>query len=474
MGKNALEKNLLYETILEHVSGTVFVTDCKGRIVYSNQAAAKALGCSVEELLKMDIYELEDKGMTSGAVSIQVLEQQKAMTANVHYYDGKETIVMGEPVLNEEGELRYVVVYGQKKNVLSERIQILEKEKGLITQTLSHLLKDKENATLIAVSKVTLECMKIAAKAAKLDSTVMLYGETGSGKEVFANYIHEQSNRKEKLFLAVNCAAIPSELMESEFFGYERGAFTGANVKGKSGLFELANEGTLFLDEIGELTLPLQSKLLRVLESGEFQRVGGTKVLKTNVRIIGATNRNLKEMSDSGKFREDLYYRLNVIPINIPPLRERKEDIMELAVFFLGKLNKKYSQEKYFPTDSIDILCAYDWPGNIRELRNIIERAFVLSSTDCITKEQISNVLGGKKFSAAEKSFNVEEIIDDFTEEYTLKEITEKCQRQYIGKILDICKGDVVSAAKMLGVSRSGLYKKIEKLGMMKRTLWIE
>lgn len=220
-----------------------------------------------------------------------------------------------------------------------------------------------------------MEIISLSKRVAPLDTTVILLGETGVGKEVFAKYIYQNSSRNDKPFIKVNCGAIPANLVESELFGYEKGAFTGADRNGKMGLFEVADTGTIFLDEVGELPLDMQVKLLRVLQEQEFERIGGRKPVKADVWVLAATNRNLEEMVRQKAFREDLYYRLMIFPIHIPPLRERPADIIPLASLFLSQLNKKYNFKKYFSLISITMMKDYNWPGNIRELRNIVERA---------------------------------------------------------------------------------------------------
>ena len=234
-----------------------------------------------------------------------------------------------------------------------------------------------------------LETKRAGLKAAKTDFAVLLTGETGTGKEVFARAIHNNSPRSDKPMVSINCAAIPSELLESELFGYEDGAFTGARRRGKAGFFELANEGTLFLDEIGELDLDLQVKLLRVIQEGEVTRIGGTKTLHVDVRIIAATNRDLWQQVQEGKFRQDLYYRLNVINIEVPPLRERRDDVIPLAVHFIEKYNQKYSKHKELSMELGKILRSLDWLGNIRELENLIENMVVLVQRDVLYPEDL-------------------------------------------------------------------------------------
>ena len=225
----------------------------------------------------------------------------------------------------------------------------------------------------------------MAERAAQLDSTILLHGESGTGKEVFARFIHSHSQRAQQIFLPVNCAAIPRELMESEFFGYDKGAFTGSSREGKVGLFEMAHGGTSFLDEIGELNLPLQSKLLRVLETGEIKRVGGTSIKKVNVRIVAATNRDLKAEVAAGRFRQDLYYRLSAFSVELPPLRSCPEDICFLIDRLMEKIPQKYGvPPKSLSGEAFAKLLSYNWPGNIRELENVIERAVILTTDGLI------------------------------------------------------------------------------------------
>lgn len=240
------------------------------------------------------------------------------------------------------------------------------------------------NQDVVADDMRTLETLRMVDKVKRLDTTVTLVGETGVGKEVFAKYIHQGSARSSYPFIKVNCATIPENLMESELFGYEKGAFTGADRHGKAGLFEVADKGTIFLDEIGELPLNMQVKLLRVIQEREIKRVGGVKPIHLDVRILAATNRDLEEMLKEGRFREDLYYRLMVFPIRVPPLRERMDDISGLTELFLRQLNQKYGTDKRFSREALQILLEYQWPGNIRELKNVVERAYIISSEDWI------------------------------------------------------------------------------------------
>ena len=283
--------------------------------------------------------------------------------------------------------------------------------------------------------------------AAKSNSRVVILGESGSGKELVAHILHENSPRAKKPFIEMNCAAIPQELIESELFGHEKGSFTGAFER-KQGKFELADEGTLFLDEIGDMSLATQSKVLRIIETQEFQRVGGSKNIKVDVRIIAATNKDLREEVKKGNFREDLLFRLNVIPIIVPPLRERKEDIPELVDYFLEYFAAEYGQKpKKITPDGLGMLQAYDWPGNIRELKNVIERFVIMNPSNIITAK---NILIGESTRSDYFAFN------------TLKEAREAFEKDFIAKKLEENNWNISKTSETLDIERSNLHRKIK------------
>lgn len=297
--------------------------------------------------------------------------------------------------------------------------------------------------------------METVNKIAMVESTVLIYGETGVGKEVLAKYIHSVSDRSEGPFVKINCGAIPETLLEAELFGYEKGAFTGARSEGKPGLFEVADGGTMLLDEISELPMSLQVKLLRVLQEKEFIRVGGIKTIKVDVRIIAASNKDLKELVKEGKFRQDLYYRLNVVPITIPPLRERTEDIPILAHHFLNKYNEKYGRSKQLTNEVIEAFLRYSWPGNVRELEHVIERLVVISEDNLITKKELpSELLNG------ESTYNAEGVY--VAEIMPLKKASALVEYQLIKRAMEIG-GSTYKAAEMLGVDQSTIIRKLKK-----------
>ncbi len=308
---------------------------------------------------------------------------------------------------------------------------------------------------IVSQSKEMEEALNIAGRVAKTDATVLLRGESGTGKELFARAIHYSSPRRENPFLVVNCAALPETLIESELFGHEKGAFTGAERQ-RLGRFEEAHGGTLFVDEVGDIPLPVQVKLLRVLQSGEFQRVGGNQTIRSDVRIIAATNRILEEMMREGSFREDLFYRLNVVAIVIPPLRSRKSDIPLLADHFLRKHAQRHNQPvKELSREALDLLMKYDYPGNLRELEHLIERAIILGSDNIVTTNDLpANVRRLQSESAIEREIKTE----------SLNEQLESFEREIILATLQKTGGNQRKAAQLLGVSERNLRYKLEKL----------
>lgn len=319
-------------------------------------------------------------------------------------------------------------------------------------------------SSIIGNSEQMQEVFKVITKIAQSSSTVMVWGESGTGKELVAYEIHRNSNRAQKSFIKINCAAIPATLIESEFFGYERGAFTGA-VASKPGRFELAHEGTLFLDEVAEMPLEMQVKLLRVLQEQEFERVGGVNTIRVDVRIIAATNKELEAEVKAGRFREDLYYRLNVVPIHLPPLRERREDIDLLVSYFLKQFNERLHKEiTTISSDAMAALRAYRWPGNIRQLENMLERMILMSEGKVLSVEDLPMEISvnlsaapGAGVEASGSSPNFKELV---------KRQTQSVERDLIIKALEETSGNVTRAAENLGLSRKGLQIKMKELGV--------
>ena len=332
---------------LDHMRSTFLVCDKLHHIIYYNYAVCEKLNIPEEKLKKLTLDELQDLGYIQNSASMDAFETKKLSIKYVKGHMDIPLLTVSDPVLDSNGEVRYVVAFSVDEQ-LAESISQEMMHSRLESMQLVNFLSTEvsKHDTIIAESPKMQEILSFLRRIATVDSTILLTGETGVGKEVLAKYIHNSSNRKNKIFIPVNCAAIPESLMESEFFGYARGAFTGANRDGKPGVFELADGGTVFLDEIGELPLTLQAKFLRVIETAEVRRLGGEQNKKVDFRLIAATNRDLNEMCEQGLFRSDLYYRLNILNVEIPPLRERREDIIPLARFFLNNFNKKYGFSK--------------------------------------------------------------------------------------------------------------------------------
>lgn len=348
----------------------------------------------------------------------------------------------------------------------SGQLEKLTKQLNHCRQILSNLQKKEiikdtlppHFRQIVGESDIFLKILQTSAQVAKSKGSVCILGESGVGKEVLAEAIHYSSNYADGPFIRVNCASIPESLMESELFGYEKGAFTGANARGSIGKLEAANNGTLFLDELGEMPKSMQAKLLRALQEREICRVGGHKTIKLNFRLITATNRNLEHMVKDGDFREDLYYRVVIIPIHLPPLRERRSDIPLLTDYFLSSLDQPQWENRYFSEEVLRIFSNYSWPGNIRELKNCVERMAILCPTECIGTEYLPTNLN-------QKNLKSDKILPDLSQ-YNLKRILEQVEYETIRMVLSITEGNKAKAIEILGISKRNFYMKLEKFGL--------
>ncbi len=443
-----------YETILDSIDDGIFVIDPSGHIMKVNKAVEKSGGRSKAELQGRSIYELVEEGYCDRFVSETVIEKKEKITI-VQNVDGeKEVLVTGIPCF-KDNQLNMVVACERDISELVELREKLTEAKKLNIEYEKEIekLKTSENKPdyLVYQSDGIEKIIGTLKRAANVDTTVLLYGESGVGKEVFAKYIHESGSRGKEPFIRINCGAISENLIESELFGYVEGAFTGAVKKGKKGFFELANGGTIFLDEISELPINLQSKLLRVIQEKEITPVGGTGSIKLDLKIIVATNKKLKDLVDEGKFREDLYYRFAVMQIEIPPLRERKEDIIPLSLYFLEKLNKKFHMKKNFSLEVLSHFKNNDWPGNVRQLENYIEQLMIVSEEDHITMKSLSELEeGDKKVTLLRKGGK------------GLAEQVEALEYEILLEAFTQCK-DTREMAERLGTTRSTINRKLAK-----------
>lgn len=374
-----MDKNLL-EIIFDNLYNGIYVVDGKGVTIGVNKTFEEMSGFTNEELVGRSLYDLVGKdNYFSGSASLLVLERKSPVTATYSTSTKRKLLVKGRPIFNSKGDINYVI------NTIWD-LTVVQYSREIDADTARNQLLSEDD--IITCSNKMMEIIDLALRVAITDSTILLNGESGVGKSLLARTIHRSSERKTKPLMQINCAAIPENLLESELFGYEAGAFTGADHKGKMGLLEIAEGGTVFLDEISELPLHLQAKLLGVIQDKTFFRVGGRTMQHADIRLIAATNKDLAELVSHGLFREDLYYRLNVVPITIPALRERREDIPTLIHHFAEKYNRKYNSYKRFSESLINQLVGMTWKGNIRELENLVERCIVTCVGDLITPDK--------------------------------------------------------------------------------------
>ena len=459
LDKNAeklIEKYL--KAIIECSFDGIYITDGKANTLMINDAYERITGLTAEILLGENMWNLMEAGTINPSGSLLAIAEKRIVTLYQTFNTGKRAMITSTPIFDEEGNIVLVETNVRDLTEIYALREQVEKNKTELEQRRSLEFIKEKKVDMVVCDENTIKTLMLADSVARMDSTVVLCGESGVGKEVFAKYIRDNSRRKDAPYVRVNCGAIPESLIESELFGYEKGAFTGANKNGKIGLFEMANKGTIFLDEIGELPLSMQVKLLRVLQEQEIERIGSAKPTKIDVRVIAATNRKLEKMIEEKTFREDLYYRLMVFPINIPSLRERRRDIQPLAEYFLKELNEKYKEKKHFSENCIMILENYQWPGNVRELKNIVERAFIISKDDEITTESIPITDANTHMNKYQK--NKEKLAVDTDK--PLEEAIRELEIIYMDKAFKKY-GNVRDAAESLGMSASTFVRKRQK-----------
>ena len=458
--ENIKYSNQFYKIMVEYLGEEIFVTDGEGKCIFCNPASVKAIGLPVDEIVGKTVYELRDAGYFSVSCTEKVLKSKKVENVIQILKDGRPVLATGVPIFDKNNEEIIMVIVTSKDvdevNKLLSTVASQEKEILIKDAEIEKLRNDvfvKEG--FIAEDTIMRDIKEAVIRIAPLKVTVLIEGETGSGKEVVARTLHRFSDRKDKSFVKINCGIIPENLIESELFGYEKGAFTGAEKEGKLGQVELADGGTLFLDEIGEMPLSTQVKLLDFLQDGTFTRVGGTEKIQVDARIIAATNRDLKAMSEDGTFRQDLYFRLSVIPLRVPSLRERIKDIDVLVKYFISKFNKQYNTHKMVDSDAITLLKSYYWPGNVRELEHVIERAFVMTDSTVIQKDMFLDM--GKESHENSSSLRI-----ICSEMIPLKEAKNEVEKQLVTKAYEIY-GSTYKVAEILGVNQSTIVKIMKK-----------
>ncbi|MGD8188367.1 sigma-54 interaction domain-containing protein [Brevibacillus ginsengisoli] len=449
--------------IFNALADGIYISDAQGTTLWLNNASENLCGVPKEQLIGRDVAELEAMGIFNPSVTRMVIETGKTTTTVQLVNNKSRFLVTGHLITDELGLPELIVAHSRDITEAARTSSKLEETVALLKRYSEevHLMKrevqSSHKETLIGTSRSYLSLLELLKKVAVVDTTVLITGETGVGKTFLAEHIHQLSDRCGQPFVHVNCSSIPESLIESELFGYHKGAFTGANQTGKIGLVKMADNGTLFLDEISELPFHLQSKLLLLLQNKTFMPIGDTKTYTANVRIIAATNANLLEQVKLGKFRHDLYYRLNILPINVPPLRERKEDIFPLLYFYLKKFNTKHNGQRRFTAEVLDVLHLYDWPGNVRELENLVERIVITAKQDEL------------KVSDLPEEFRQMGAIDDslmnLGGNLSLTERIEKIEEELIAQSLKQHKS-TRKAAAALNITQSLLMRRIKKYGI--------
>lgn len=443
-------KNEVWRIIFEEAIECIVVVDANGFVIMINRAYANFLGIKPEEAIGKHVTDV----IENTRLHI-VIETGKAEIGQIQRIKNNDSVTLRIPIIKDGQIVGAVgkVIYKDVSEVkmLFKKLETAKKELNIYKERFK-----KVKGEYYAIDNIIGESVKIReikamiTRVANSGSTVLITGESGTGKEIFANAIHETSDRRDNNYIKINCAAIPPNILESELFGYEEGAFTGARQGGKIGKFELANHGTLLLDEIGDMSFDMQAKILRVLQEKKVERVGGHDSKNIDVRIIAATNQNLIEKIEKGEFREDLYYRLNVIPLEIPPLRERQEDIPLLCDFFIKKYNDKFGiYIENIEDEAMSILKKYRWPGNVRELENVIERIYNFIDGNIIRKDHLPEKI--LKNDIVSPTGDLRRMLDEY-------------EREIIIQTLKLYDNNKSMAAKALGISRAGLYQKINKL----------
>ncbi|WCK52583.1 sigma 54-interacting transcriptional regulator [Aneurinibacillus sp. Ricciae_BoGa-3] len=475
----AVDRNRQMDAIIDNAYDGIFIADKIGYVTRVNRAMCRLSGMNKESFLGVHLTELVRRGtFKHQSISWRSLQERREISGIQRYPTGQEHLVSASPISDEFGNIQGVVSTVRDITELSqlrEQLAEIQDQSEQYKSELSILRKRIQSEEIVAVSPQMKSILDLVERVANFDSTVLILGESGVGKEVIASLIHKASARSQGPFIKINCGAIPTELLESELFGYESGAFTGAKKAGKIGLFEAAEGGVVFLDEIGEMSPALQVKILRVLQEQEFTRVGGIQSIQVNCRIVAATHRNLQEHIQKGLFREDLYYRLYVVPIHIPPLRERKEDIPALLQYFLNKYNKKYGTERTFDPAVVQILQNHCWPGNVRQLSNLVERMVVTIPENAIGEHHLpEDYFQSHQKTMATFTEGVHQLADPnaILNDSTASEMGQpgfnafdEMERNLIVESLSRY-GSIRKVGQALGVSHTTVIKKMRKFGI--------
>lgn len=459
-------QTLEFKEIANHLYDGIYISDGEGNTLFINEAYTRITGITPEMVLGRNVKEITEKYMLyKNAVTLKVIKEKKRVDSiGESLINNQKMLITGNPIFDEQGKVKRVVINNRVLTDLESIMHQLESTKGKLqifsddnkkkNEELSHLRTQQwDSKSYIGNSDKYESIKQLIELISPTDATVLITGATGTGKEVAANEIVKSSMRKDRPYIKINCSAIPGNLLESELFGYEKGSFTGANKEGKMGLFEIANTGTLLLDEIGDMPLDLQSKMLRVLQEREVKRIGSYKAIPIDVRIIAATNKDIKREVEKGNFREDLFYRLNVIPIQLPKLSERVDDIDVFLDHFLYDYNKRYGKHIEFDDASKCVLKQYSWPGNIREFKNIIERTVIIANSSQDVYNHLSKML------------QIDHVPVALSTDKSYKEMVNDFERNLLSQALQKYK-TTTNAAKHLKLDQSTIVKKKQRLGL--------
>lgn len=448
-----LEKEI--DSFLEAIHDDILIADDKGVVLNVSATFEEVYGIQKKKAVGMTVYELEKQGYFKPSITALVLETGERITMSQKNNCGRTIVVTATPIKDEQGKIRKVISFSRDVTdflTLKEQYSELENKMARYKEELGALRRDQlEMNGLITKDERSQAILKTVKQIAPFDTNVMITGESGVGKSLFAKLIHNISKRRKGPFIELNCGAIPENLLESELFGYEKGSFSGASEGGKIGLIELAHNGTLFLDEIADLPMKLQVKILKVIQDKVITKVGGVKEISVDFRLISATNKDLKTLMKEGLFREDLYYRLNVISIEVPPLRERQGDIIPMITYFVSKINQQYQLQKSLSKEVFDHLVSYNWPGNIRELENLLERTLLTAEHDLILAADLPPQMRSTSQTKSHKN-----------QHDSLPAALEALERAYI---LDAWSktGTTIGVAKLLQISQPTAVRKIQK-----------